>query len=310
MKKMPQPIPYQGSKRKMARQILAYFPDHVTTLVEPFAGSAAISVAAAYHRKATHFYLNDINEPLMRLLEMIINEPKKIADRYEKLWNAQLGREKAFYNEVRAKFNQTQRPADLLYLLARCVKAAVRYNSNGDFNQSPDNRRKGRRPATMRQEIMMVSNLLQGRTKITSTDYKEVLDSISKTDLVYMDPPYQGTSGRRDKRYYSGVPFDELVEVLETLNHRRVMFILSYDGRRGGKRYGQTLPDELGLHQFEIQAGRSTQSTLLGGKDLTFESLYLSDALVARLDHLPNRSNHHHIPQINLAPKQLEFNFL
>jgi DNA adenine methylase len=38
MKTMPQPIPYQGSKRHIAEQILAYFPQDVCTLIEPFAG--------------------------------------------------------------------------------------------------------------------------------------------------------------------------------------------------------------------------------------------------------------------------------
>ncbi len=283
MKKMPQPIPYQGSKRNIAQQILALFPDKVDTLIEPFAGSAAVSVAAAYYRKAARFHLNDLNRPLMILLEMIITEPEKIAGQYEKLWNAQLGREKAFYTKIRDEFNKTHRPDYLLYLLARCVKASVRYNAKGEFNQSPDHRRKGRHPESMRQEIRMVSNLLRGRTQITSDDYTSTLDSISDMDLVYMDPPYQGTSAGKDRRYYDSLDFDELIDFLEVLNRRQIMFILSYDGRRGEKTYGKELPSRLGLHRLEIRAGRSTQSTLLGGKDVTYESLYLSQALVSRI---------------------------
>ncbi len=47
MSKIPQPIPYQGSKRHIAHHILPLFSDKPDKLVEPFAGSAAISVAAA-----------------------------------------------------------------------------------------------------------------------------------------------------------------------------------------------------------------------------------------------------------------------
>ncbi len=43
---VPQPIPYQGSKRYIAKVILAFFPKAVETLFEPFAGSAAVSLAA------------------------------------------------------------------------------------------------------------------------------------------------------------------------------------------------------------------------------------------------------------------------
>ena len=68
---VPHPIPYQGSKRSLAKQILQYIPDNTTRLIEPFAGSAAISLAVAYHGKAPDFILNDINAPLMTLWQMI-----------------------------------------------------------------------------------------------------------------------------------------------------------------------------------------------------------------------------------------------
>ncbi|HFC12375.1 MAG TPA: DNA adenine methylase [Anaerolineae bacterium] len=279
MPRLPQPIPYQGSKRNIANKILRFVPAGNQGFVELFAGSAALSVAAAYHKKATRFILNDLNAPLMQLLHEIIESPQQIADRYEQLWQAQLGQERAYYDQIREQFNQTQQADHFLYLLARCVKASVRYNRNGEFNQSPDNRRKGRRPASMRQEIARVSQLLKGRTQIFSSDYADVLCHIDDGDLVYLDPPYQGTSGHKDRRYYQGLPFDELVALLETLNLRQLNYILSYDGRKGSTQYGQRLPAYLGLHKLEIQAGRSTQSTLLGGNDITVESLYLSPAL-------------------------------
>ena len=286
MKKMPQPIPYQGSKRNIARQILKAFPPEVETLIEPFAGSAAVSVAAAYYQKAQKFHLNDLNKPLMDLLEMIINQPQQIADAYEKLWHEQLGHRRTFYDFVRDEFNRTHRPDYMLYLLARCVKASVRYNLEGEFNQSPDNRRKGRRPDSMRQQILGVSSLLRNKITITSGDYKSLLNAITEFDLVYMDPPYQGTSQNKDPRYYSGLNSDELIDFLYELNSRQISFILSYDGRTGDKTYGKTLPSTLNLHKLEIYAGRSSQATLLGNKATTYESLYLSPALTDQLQPL------------------------
>jgi DNA adenine methylase len=298
MPRIPQPIPYQGSKRNIARQIMRTFPQKFGSLIEPFAGSAAISVASAYYRKADKFYLNDLNQPLMDLLEEIINQPKRIADAYEKLWHAQLGQERAYYDLIRDKFNQTHRPDYFLYLLARCVKASVRYNANGEFNQSPDNRRKGRQPSSMRQEIFGVSKLLQGKTAVSSSDYREILNSVSESDLVYMDPPYQGTSQNRDPRYYSGLDVAELIDCLTELNKRHILFILSYDGRTGEKTYGIELPAHLKLHKMEISAGRSSQATLLGGKAETYESLYLSPALMHRL-----RLKHENIDDLTILNK-------
>ena len=42
---VPHPIPYQGSKRQLAGAILRYFPESTARMVEPFAGSAALSLA-------------------------------------------------------------------------------------------------------------------------------------------------------------------------------------------------------------------------------------------------------------------------
>lgn len=135
----------------------------------------------------------------------------------------------------------------------------------------------------MRREIFAVSHLFTGRVRLASMDYKRILAEVDKRALVYMDPPYQGTCGKRDARYCTGVIFDEFVEELIDLTGRGVSFILSYDGRTGDKTYGKPLPDRLNLHRIELDAGRSSQSTLMGRDDVTYESLYLSLPLVQRL---------------------------
>lgn len=281
--KVPHPIPYQGSKRNLAKYILPFFPLDIDMLIEPFSGSAAITIAAAQSGKASLFHINDINEPLISLFHEIVNDPQKISNSYEKLWKEQLGDERQYYDRVRDLFNNTHKPEYLLYLLARCVKASIRYNSNGEFNQSPDNRRKGRSPKEMRNDIFSTSHLLKNRITITSRNYKEILPLSSPRDLVYLDPPYQGVCSNRDSRYIEGIQHEDFIEELNRLNERNISFILSYDGKRGGKSYGETLPTWLELYKYEIKVGRSSQSTLLGGKDFTYESLYLSKALQNRL---------------------------
>ncbi len=288
--KVPHPIPYQGSKRRIARHILAFFPQGVETLVEPFAGSAAVSLAAARAGLARKFHLNDINQPLMRLWHEIIHKPDEMAAAYKKLWYEQEGHEREFYDLIRENFNKTQRADYFLYLLARCVKASIRYNSQGEFNQSPDNRRKGRRPEKMREDILAVSRLLRGTATITNHDYKRVLRSIDPEVLLYMDPPYQGVSDKKDPRYYQGVDFKGFVDELAHLVERKISFILSYDGRRDGNQYGKALPTRIGLQRVEIKAGRSSQSTLLGRNEITYESIYLSPALLKRQDSAPHKA--------------------
>jgi DNA adenine methylase len=291
---IPHPIPYQGSKRLIAPTILKYAPPRVKRLVEPFAGSAAVSIAAASRSRSESFWLNDAHRPLVRLWRHMLNRPKTLANAYTHLWEAQQGRERAFFDEVRSRFNEGHCPADFLYLLARSVKAAIRYNSAGEFNNTPDNRRLGARPEEMRRRVLGAAGLLGGRTRITAFDYKEVLAECTRSDLIYMDPPYRGVCGHRDQRYAPSITHPDFCNELESLNRRGCMYIVSYDGRTGKKSYGDPLPQELDLLHLEIRVGRSTQATLLGRTCVTYESLYVSRKLRERL------------PEAARSAKQLE----
>ena len=279
---IPHPIPYQGSKRQLARLIVDLFPLETDRLIEPFAGSAAVSIAAARLRRARRFLLSDIHAPLIELWRRIVRSPQDMAARYREIWRGQLGKERTFYDTVRTRFNKYHRPEDFLYLLARCVKAAIRYNSSGEFNNSPDNRRKGAHPDTMERHIRGASELLSRRTTFHIGDYREVLPRARASDVVYMDPPYQGVCRTHNHRYVRPVSFDAFVDALSELNARGVPFIVSYDGRTGSKRFGRPLPSTLGLLHTEVAAGRSTQATLLGRSHDTYESLYLSPMLLER----------------------------
>ena len=282
--KLPHPIPYQGSKRGMASQIMRFFPDDFQNLIEPFAGSAAITIASSYYFKANKFIINDVNKPLINLWDEIINSPQEMVKKYHDIWYAQIGNEEEYYYFIREKFNLTQQPEYLLFLLAKCVKAAVRYNNKGEFNQSPDKRRLGRNPSLMRKDILSVSSLLKGKIELFSKDYEDIIDLATSNDLIYMDPPYQGTGKNGGFNYSGNVEFENFVYSLFNLNRKKIPYILSYDGRTGTKTYGKILPEELNLTKIEINVGRSSQATLLNRNETTYEALFLSPALLEKID--------------------------
>lgn len=279
----PHIVQYQGSKRLLAPQILQYMPRRFERLVEPFAGMAAVSIAVAQRQLAERFFVNDLNAPLVEILQAAIETPADLVRSYSDVWNEQFsypdGSVAHFY-KVRDDFNAgDQSAANMLYLLARCVKGSVRYGSNGLFNQSPDKRRFGTKPETLKQNVYAISYLLKGRTDFSSTDYREVLRNAKRGDIVYMDPPYQGVCSTRDNRYFSGIDFNSFVEAIDDLNRRGIDFLISYDGACGTKQYGEDLPEELGLRKVLLRAGLSSQSLLLGRKDITYEALYVSRGL-------------------------------
>jgi DNA adenine methylase len=298
MASLPHPVQYQGSKRSLAPDILRFLPSRVENFIEPFAGTAAVSIAVASKHISQRFWLNDLNQPLIELLELIVERPSEIIQAYADVWNGQHHDSINHYFEIREQFNKANDPKLFLYLLARCVKGSVRYNSEGLFNQSPDKRRKGTHPDKMKKNIEAVSILLKGKCQFTNFDYREVLATANSSDFIYIDPPYQGVCGNRDSRYFSGIRFDDFVLAVEDLNKREIAFAISYDGRRGSKVFGIPLPEELGLKKIEIEVGRSSQATLLGREEITIESLYLSPNIQnGRFSELES--------YINRAPKQL-----
>lgn len=289
--KTPHLVQYQGSKRLLAPEIIRYFPEDVETLYEPFCGTCAVTILAAQNGLCCEYVVNDINGPLVGLMKECIEEPLRLAEAYETIWNGQYeeGTDNIeYFYKIRKEFNDGQQdPARMLFLLARVVKGAVRYNADGTMNQSCDKRRYGTKPALIRENAAKISELLKGKTAFYSMDYKEIFKKATPRDLVYMDPPYQGTSNAinpRDNRYIAGVQYEEFVEALYTLNARNIRYIVSYDGRTGDKVIGKDLPEDLNLTHILINAGTSAQATLNGKKETTFESLYFSPGLIRKED--------------------------
>lgn len=291
---LPHPIPYQGSKRSLAPMISAYVPKRFDVWFEPFAGSAAMSLWVAAHFRPRKIVIGDSLVPMADLWREIITRPDKTADRYEHIWMGQLNSGDEYFNSVRNRFNTLGDPVDLLYLTCRCVKNAVRFNRNGSFTQSVDKRRKGMSPDKMRHRVFGASALLSGIVDVREGDWLDTTSDATPSDFVYLDPPYQGTSIGRDRRYAEGMSRDRLVNGLKSMRERQLRFGLSYDGQSGDRSYGPPLPEDLGLTHLLLHAGRSTQATLNGVKAETYESLYLSHGLAMAA------------PRENVEARQLE----
>lgn len=266
-------IPYQGSKRLLAPAILAVLRErcgvtHTRRLYEPFAGSAALTLAAANAQLAATHVIGDSYGPLVELWFRLLDAPGALAADYERHW------QHGEYEAVRSAFNAQPTPDRLLYLLTRCVKAAVRFNRQGAFNQAPDRRRRGTHPDRVAAQANAVAALLRGRTELRAGDALATTADAVAGDIAYLDPPWHGTTVGRDARYHAGYRQTQLLELLASLHDRGVVVLLSYDGKRGGQDFAQALPDT--LVRLDLPASRSAQATLLGRAEWTTESLYVT----------------------------------
>ena len=277
--RLPHPIPYQGSKRTLAPAIGTYVPRDVDVWFEPFAGSAAMTLWAAHTGIARRYVIADALEPMARLWQSIIDEPAPTARRYRTIWEGQREGDRDYFDVIRERYNATADPVDLLYLVCRCVKNAVRFNAKGAFTQSVDRRRLGNHPAPTVAAIEGVSRVVRGGRQGRTRDWLATTADAGPRDFIYLDPPYLGTTIGRDRRYARQLERETLIDGLRVLGARGVRFVLSYDGMTGDKVYGPPLPDELGLSRVLLDAGVSSQATLSGRSERTIESLYLSRGL-------------------------------
>lgn len=287
----PHLIPLQGSKRMLAPSILQYVP-RCATLLDPFGGSGAFTIAAAVAGKADAFLLADTLPELVGLWLQVRDRPSELAELYRTIWERGRTDPAGVYLAEREAFNAQRggvasdplRSARLLYLLARCVKNAIRFNRVGQFNQAADRRRLGTRPDVVARNAVAISALLRGRLRLAVADYQDlVLGNATPDDVVYFDPPYQGVSLGHNRRYASQLDVGRFVHTLATCNARGLRFLVSFDGRTGAVEHGPPLPEQLGLQRLELRAGKSAQATLNGEEAETVESLYLSPALVRSL---------------------------
>lgn len=288
----PQPFPMQGSKRGQVPVINKLIPADANLLIEPFCGSAAVAIGALRNNLVRGAEISDSNRDLVRLWESILNGPEQLADEYSAIWSGQFDSSgdapdpRGYFNEVRSRFNEAgqdeKSPADFLFILNRIVKAALRYGKSGQINQSADGRRTGARPHVVTQRVCETSAIMRPAS-VFHRDWSEGLAQASAEDVVYLDPPYQGTTETRDQRYVSGLSVEIFEAGLKTAVDRDLSLIISYDALVGPATYGRPLDPALGLMGFDVVTGVSAQGTLLGRKQEAHETLYVSPALVERL---------------------------
>lgn len=262
-------IKWSGSKSSQAERILKEIPAF-ERYFEPFLGGGSVLYKVAPQRGIC----GDICEPLVGIWNLIKDEPLKVCEYYNKEWNRlQLEGHQVFY-EVRERFNINRNPLDLLFLSRTCVNGLIRFNSEGNFNNSFHLTRKGINPERFNKIVMDWNKRIQG-VEFVCQEYYDTTRDANRNDFVYLDPPYENTKGR----YYgtSTIDFEEFYTYLDDLNRRGVKFALSFDGIRGDKEYGTNLPKELYKRELKLSSGNSSFKKVMDkSNEEVLESLYLS----------------------------------
>lgn len=236
------PISYPGNKNKLVGQILSFLPDNVSTIVEPFCGSAVIAANTKYKG----VILNDLNPFILEILsyqntnnfDQIVNDVETIINKYKLTYSRKVPKgtyiehkheglsiyNKNGFNQLKRDYNNDHDVKKLFVLLIYGFNHYLRFNSDGLFNV----------PVGKVDFSQSIYNDLQNfeetffNRKITLLNKDFSDKSLYKFDnaIYYFDPPYLVTTAP----YNTG--WDEsneikLLSILDELNESGRMFALS-----------------------------------------------------------------------------------
>jgi len=264
---VPSLIKWTGSKRSQASRIASIVPAH-HRYFEPFLGGGAL----LYHFARHGAHASDLYAPLIAFWKLVRDKPEHLADHYASQWRALQNDLPRYFYVVRMRFNEEHRPEDLNFLMRTCVNGIIRFNNEGQFNNSFHLSRRGMLPMTFRQVVLRWSERLCG-VEFHACDYAEALSQARCGDFVYLDPPYCGNK----QRYIGHLNVLRLYGELDSLNRRGVKWALSFDGSRGERKYKTTLPADIYKRTLELESGYSAVAKVLNGPiEQVTESLYLN----------------------------------
>lgn len=262
-------IKWSGSKSRVSKVLSLLFPHINGKFIEPFVGGGAM----LSRRPVADAVAGDVIPELIELWKVIQSSPSVVAEEYQNRWSGLQNNGYEYYYAIRDNFNSSRNPHDLLFLSRTCVNGLIRFNKDGDFNNSLHHTRPGIAPQSMREVINYWSNAIQG-VKFVCSDYRKTLEFAQPNDLIFLDPPYEGTKGRYKPDNFDLPPF---WRALEQLNHIGAKWVLTMDGQAGEREYSSSIPSHLYVHKFPLPTGNSPFTKLMNsGIDAVVESVYLN----------------------------------
>lgn len=214
-------IRWAGSKRKLLPQLLERVPDKFERYIEPFCGSACLF----FELGAPKAILSDINDELINTYKQL----KKHSNIREELIKIPVNEETYYrFRDMNPnELDRKERAIRFFYLNRYCFNGIYRTNSSGKFNV-PMGSRTGDFPC--------VSTFNSARKKLfkarlVTSDYKKILDQVTKGDFVYMDPPYSKSdkfTGEYGVGSFNVTKLPQFLDDLREIDIKGAKFLFSY----------------------------------------------------------------------------------
>lgn len=203
----------------LAPQILSYLEKTKGQYIEPFVGGAAM----ALHLGLPGMILNDVLPELATTYCAVRDAPEETAGL---LWEmAQWGTGESHYYSVRETEPESaiEVAARMIYLNAHCFNGVWRVNKSGKMNV-PYGKKEDRITDSLIERLGFASVALQ-KADIYQGDFQAAIELAGEGDVIYVDPPYDGTWDGYSLQGFDGVGQNRLASTLHEASKRGAAFI-------------------------------------------------------------------------------------
>ncbi len=183
-------VKWVGGKRQLIEQFKEYFPKEYNNYYEPFLGAGAVF----FHLQHSDCYINDMNSDLITTYKVIKYEVEKLI---KLLRTHEKSNSKEYFYKVREwdrlpsynRRSEAGKAARFIYLNRVGYNGLYRVNLKGQFNVPYG---KYVNPKICDEDnLRNISNYLNNNNiNITSLDFETAVETATKGDFVYFDPPY------------------------------------------------------------------------------------------------------------------------
>jgi DNA adenine methylase len=179
-------LKWAGNKTKIIPTLFDVFPDG-TRIVEPFAGSCAVSL----NSNIPSGLATDFNPDLINTFKTLQTNGGIFINYCKTFFTKKNNTETSFY-EIRDKFNSIidsnseYKAAAFVYLNRHCFNGLCRYNQKGQFNVPFGKYNKPYFPEKEMYYFFERSKYIVFK----NCDFQETFLEVKRGDIVYCDPPY------------------------------------------------------------------------------------------------------------------------
>jgi DNA adenine methylase len=228
-------VKWAGGKTSLLAQLMPHVPLNLSDYYEPFLGGGALFLRICMRTTGFTSHLSDTNEELISAYRVIKESPEKLIlhlSRLQTEYDSASDKSAYFYRKRDWRSDDPiESAARLVFLNKTCYNGLYRVNSKGEFNV-PFGRYKNPRILNS-SGIKAISQALKiTKAELRSVDYHDALATCRKSDVVYLDPPYQPPSKTSNFTDYTSGGFseknqEELAEEFGRLVDRGCVALLS-----------------------------------------------------------------------------------